>query len=139
VAAGHAKHVEPVVERRSTRVAPRPAHGETGETGQSMGTAEETGEDTVGAFEAKTHLSRLLAEVQQGKRITITRRGVPVAVLAPPDAVRSARAGRPGADEEENDERAREAIAAWARYRDGQPALRATVAEILAWVKEGRR
>lgn len=37
----------------------------------------------VGAYEAKTHLSRLLDEVAQGKRFTITKHGVPVAVLAP--------------------------------------------------------
>jgi prevent-host-death family protein len=38
---------------------------------------------TVGAFEAKTHLSSLLDRVAKGERITITRRGVPVAVLVP--------------------------------------------------------
>lgn len=38
---------------------------------------------TVGAFEAKTHLSQLLDEVEQGETITITRRGVPVARLTP--------------------------------------------------------
>jgi prevent-host-death family protein len=38
---------------------------------------------TVGAFEAKTHLSQLLDEVEQGETITITRRGIPIAVLAP--------------------------------------------------------
>jgi prevent-host-death family protein len=37
----------------------------------------------VGAYQAKTHLSRLLEEVAQGKRFTITKHGVPVAVLAP--------------------------------------------------------
>ena len=42
----------------------------------------------VGAFEAKTHLSRLLERVSRGERVTITRRGVPVAVLVPPDEVR---------------------------------------------------
>jgi prevent-host-death family protein len=39
---------------------------------------------TVGAFDAKTHLSELLERVRRGERITITRRGVPVAVLVPP-------------------------------------------------------
>ncbi len=39
----------------------------------------------VGAFEAKTHLSRLLEQVSRGDRVVITRRGVPVAVLVPPD------------------------------------------------------
>jgi len=38
---------------------------------------------TVGADEARTHLLRLLARVAKGERITITRHGVPVAVLSP--------------------------------------------------------
>lgn len=37
----------------------------------------------VSAFDAKTHLSRLLQEVEQGNVITITRRGKPVARLVP--------------------------------------------------------
>ena len=37
----------------------------------------------VGAYEAKTHLSRLLERVASGERITITRHGVPVARLVP--------------------------------------------------------
>jgi prevent-host-death family protein len=37
----------------------------------------------VGAFEAKTHLSELLAAVEGGERVTITRRGKPVARLVP--------------------------------------------------------
>lgn len=40
--------------------------------------------DAIGAHEARAHLSRLLERVAKGERITITRRGVPVAVLAPP-------------------------------------------------------
>lgn len=41
----------------------------------------------VGAFEAKTHLSDLLAAVESGETITITRRGKAVAQLVPmPDA-----------------------------------------------------
>jgi len=38
---------------------------------------------TVGAYEAKTHLARLLEEVAKGETITITKHGVPVATLAP--------------------------------------------------------
>ena len=38
---------------------------------------------TVGAYEAKTHLSRLLNEVAAGETITITKHGVPVAQLVP--------------------------------------------------------
>ena len=40
---------------------------------------------TVGAYEAKTHLPRLLEEVAHGEIITITRRGLPVARLVPAD------------------------------------------------------
>jgi prevent-host-death family protein len=39
--------------------------------------------DSVGAFEAKTHLAALLERVAQGETIEITRRGVPVARLVP--------------------------------------------------------
>ena len=42
-------------------------------------------EHVVGAFEAKTHLSDLLARVADGERIVITRRGKPVAMLVPPE------------------------------------------------------
>jgi prevent-host-death family protein len=41
---------------------------------------------SVGTFEAKTHLTRLLERVAKGERIMITNRGRPVAVLVPPDA-----------------------------------------------------
>ncbi len=37
----------------------------------------------VSTFEAKNRLSALLAEVERGVEITITRRGVPVARLVP--------------------------------------------------------
>ncbi len=40
---------------------------------------------TVGAYEAKTHLSQLLDEVAKGETITITKHGVPVAELTPPN------------------------------------------------------
>ncbi len=38
---------------------------------------------SVGAFEAKTHLSELLDRVARGERITITRHGIPAAILVP--------------------------------------------------------
>ena len=38
---------------------------------------------TVGAFEAKTHFSRLLERVEGGEEIVITRRGKTVAKLVP--------------------------------------------------------
>ncbi len=37
----------------------------------------------VGAYEAKTHLPRLLDEVEAGGSVTITRNGRPVARLTP--------------------------------------------------------
>ncbi|MBI2837816.1 MAG: type II toxin-antitoxin system prevent-host-death family antitoxin [Acidobacteria bacterium] len=61
---------------------------------------------SVGAYQAKTHLPELLDRVAKGERICITRHGVPVAVLHPPegvvrrdlkqviDEIRSFRAGR---------------------------------------------
>ena len=59
---------------------------------------------SIGAYEAKTHLPRLLAEVEAGDSVTITKHGRPVARLVPvstrsgsPEAViaalRAARAG----------------------------------------------
>ena len=37
----------------------------------------------IGAYEAKTHLPRLLEQVKKGEEIIITKHGVPVAVLKP--------------------------------------------------------
>jgi prevent-host-death family protein len=42
--------------------------------------------ETIGAYEAKTHLPKLLERVAEGERITITKHGVPVAVLEPYDS-----------------------------------------------------
>jgi antitoxin (DNA-binding transcriptional repressor) of toxin-antitoxin stability system len=41
----------------------------------------------VGAFEAKTHFSQLLDEVEGGAVVKISRRGKPVAVLKQDDAI----------------------------------------------------
>jgi len=41
------------------------------------------GGNTVGAYEAKTHLSELLEKVEAGEEITITKHGAPVARLVP--------------------------------------------------------
>jgi prevent-host-death family protein len=41
---------------------------------------------TVGAYEAKTHLPKLIRRVQKGERVTITKHGVPIAVIQPADA-----------------------------------------------------
>ncbi len=42
--------------------------------------------ETVGAYEAKTHLPRLLDRVARGEEIRITRNGRPVARLIPESA-----------------------------------------------------
>ena len=52
----------------------------------------------IGAYEAKTHLPKLLERIQKGERFTITKHGRPVAELVPvarmdPDAVRQTISG----------------------------------------------
>ena len=44
--------------------------------------------EKIGAYEAKTHLPRILERVTKGEQITITKHGMPIAVLQPPSAVR---------------------------------------------------
>ena len=39
--------------------------------------------ETVGSYEAKTHLPSLLEKVANGEQVTITKHGVPVAMLVP--------------------------------------------------------
>jgi prevent-host-death family protein len=39
--------------------------------------------ETIGAFDAKTHLSSLLERVEKGEAFTITRRGTAIAQLVP--------------------------------------------------------
>ena len=46
----------------------------------------------VGAYEAKTHLPKLLERVRTGESIAITRHGEEVAHLVPPPGGQSARA-----------------------------------------------
>ena len=60
---------------------------------------------TVGAYEAKTHFAQLLDAVEKGEKITITRHGVPVAMLVP-----SREVPRPDVDA---------AIDAWLETRKG--------------------
>jgi prevent-host-death family protein len=45
---------------------------------------------TVGSYEVKTHFRALLDRVAEGEQITITRRGVPVAMLVPSPDVQKA-------------------------------------------------
>ena len=60
---------------------------------------------SVGSYQAKTHLPKLLQRVKNGEKITITLRGIPIALLSPPeqsprhnvrDAIRRMRALRKG-------------------------------------------
>ena len=48
----------------------------------------------VAVYEAKTRLSELLAEVEQGEQVTITRRGLPVARLVPVSPTRRSAASQ---------------------------------------------
>ncbi|HEX5501831.1 MAG TPA: type II toxin-antitoxin system prevent-host-death family antitoxin [Thermomicrobiales bacterium] len=77
----------------------------------------------VGAYEAKTHLAQLLDEVARGETITITRHGVPVAKLVPPDGAR-----RRDVDE---------LIEKWLRYRK-EHNLRLDGLSIREMIEEGR-
>ena len=78
----------------------------------------------VGAFEAKTHLSRLLDEVAKGETITITKHGTPVAQLVPPPTARR------------KDVRA--AIDKWRAYRK-EHNIRLDGLTIQEMIEEGRR
>jgi prevent-host-death family protein len=81
----------------------------------------------VGIFEAKTHLSSLLDEVEKGGEVTITRHGRPVAKL-----VRSEAEFSP--DEIEKRREVIERI----RKRARKINLGVTHDEIKAWINEGR-
>jgi len=82
-------------------------------------------EDTIGAYDAKTHLPRLLKRVAKGERITITRHGVPVAVLAPPPSA-----------EKPDVQAALDRMEALRRKRKGRGL---TLQEIREFINEGRR
>lgn len=79
--------------------------------------------DTIGAFEAKTHLSQLLERVSKGESLTITRHGKPVARLVPVEQANQARA-----------------TAAADRIRKRRAALRgARMAELMNTIHQGHR
>jgi prevent-host-death family protein len=79
---------------------------------------------TIGAYEAKTHLARLLDEVAQGETITITKHGVPVAMLVPP----------PGTTQPD----VIELVEGWERYRREQD-IRLDGLAIRELIEDGRR
>jgi prevent-host-death family protein len=81
----------------------------------------------VGIFEAKTHLSSLLDEVEKGGEVTITRHGKPVARLVPAEVAPSP----------EVIAKRRKAIAdlrAMARKRG----ITVSHEEIKSWIEDGR-
>ena len=53
--------------------------------------------ENIGAYEAKTHLPKLLERVSRGESLTITRRGRPVARLVPVEDDERKRAQRAAA------------------------------------------
>ena len=79
--------------------------------------------ETVGSFEAKTHLAQLLERVAQGEEFTITRHGKPVARLVPTTTAKP----RPDV---------RAAVEAMKRLREGQTLGGLSVREM---IEEGRR
>lgn len=44
--------------------------------------------ESIGVFEARTHLSALLDRVAKGQKITITKHGIPAAMLVPVEQAR---------------------------------------------------
>ena len=46
--------------------------------------------ESIGSFDAKTHLPQILERVAQGEEFTITRHGKPVARLIPATAIKPA-------------------------------------------------
>ena len=81
--------------------------------------------DTVGCYDAKTHLPQILRRVARGERITITRHGTPVAVLVPPPSA------------EKPDVKAAIARLRAIRANRKRPGL--SVAEIRELIEAGRR
>jgi prevent-host-death family protein len=77
---------------------------------------------TVGAYEAKTHLSRLLEAVAKGETITITKHGAPIAMLVPPPEARRANV--------------RAVIDAMRQFRKGKSLGGITIREL---IEQGRR
>jgi prevent-host-death family protein len=51
-------------------------------------------QNSVGAFEAKTHFSQLIERAMHGEVIFITRRGKPVAKIVPADTNNNSEASR---------------------------------------------
>ena len=79
--------------------------------------------ENIGAYEAKTHLPKLLERVSRGESLTITRRGRPVARLVPV----------------EDDERKRAQRAAARIIERRRQLPRTSVRELVETIHEGHR
>jgi prevent-host-death family protein len=78
---------------------------------------------TVGAYEAKTRFSELLADVANGETVVVTKHGVPVAQLVP---IRNDFAAAAAAIDE------------WERYRDEHSVTLGGGITIRELIEEGR-
>jgi len=75
--------------------------------------------ETIGLFEAKTHLSELVARAEQGEEVVITRHNKPVAKLVPiGEAERDASERREAIDALLGATRGRCLAMDWRRLRD---------------------
>ena len=83
----------------------------------------------VGIFDAKTHLSSLIDEVEKGREVVITRHGKPVARLVPRRG--AAQLPKPWPSAQQGSERA------CARSGNGSTSM-PTHEQIKAWIEEGR-
>jgi prevent-host-death family protein len=82
--------------------------------------------ETVGSFEAKTHLPELLRRVEQGESILITKHGKPVAQLVP------AASAKPKPD-------VKQAVEAMLAIRDREGPTLGNDLTIRDLIEEGRR
>jgi prevent-host-death family protein len=85
--------------------------------------------ESIGLFEAKTHLSELIARAERGEEVIITRHNKPVAKLVPV-------AAQPALDVEKR----RQAVQALSALRDELSRSHGTMTtdEIVSLVRDGR-
>ena len=80
---------------------------------------------TVGSYASKAHLAELLDQAAQGKRILITKRGKPVAMLGPPPQQEAPDVG--------------EVVRAMLAWRDREGPTLGGTATVRELIEEGRR
>jgi prevent-host-death family protein len=86
--------------------------------------------ETIGLFEAKTHLSELVARAERGEEVVITRHNKPVAKLVPLDGVSA-----------ELVQQRRQALAELQEIGQTVAGRTGVITrdEIVDWIREGRR